>query len=146
MREPPVILRDAVLEACELLDALQAGLGLSDRMHAYAALQAVVHAARDGLPASSILRLAAGMPLFVGGITVRDWHPALDGQLQQGFRHRVAERLPLSFPVPAPRVAAGVLNVLARRVDAAALSSLQAASNDFMPLRPASNRPQSGQP
>ena len=95
MREPPVILRDAVLETCELLDAVQARLNLPDRLHAYAALQAVMHAAREGSPASSILRLAGGMPLFVGGITVCDWHPARDDEFPRGFRHRVAERWPL---------------------------------------------------
>lgn len=145
MRQPPAALRDAVSEACDLLDAVEARLDLPDRMHAYAALQAVLHAAREGLPASSTLRMAAGMPLFIGGLTVRDWYPVTAQGGPQTFEHRVAERLPLSFPLPAPETASGVLCALSRRMDARALASLQASANGFMPHPATSNRPQPGQ-
>ncbi|AZU04137.1 hypothetical protein X907_1605 [Glycocaulis alkaliphilus] len=146
MRQPPAVLRDAVSETCDLLDTVQARLGLSNRMHAYAALQAVLHAAREGLPASSTLRMAAGMPLFIGGLTVRDWYPAAPQSGPYTFERRVAERLPLSFPLSAPETASGVLFVLSRRMDPSALACLQASANGFMPHPAASNRPQSGQP
>ncbi|MCC5980673.1 MAG: DUF2267 domain-containing protein [Oceanicaulis sp.] len=146
MRQPPAVLRDAVSETCELLDAVQARLDLPDRMHAYAAMQAVLHAAREGLPASSTLRMAAGMPLFIGGLTVRDWHPATSQGGPNTFEHRVAERLPLSFPLAANDTASGVLFALSRQMDASALASLQASANGFMPYPAAPNRPQSGQP
>ena len=146
MREPPVILRDAVSETCDLLDAVQSQLGLPDRMHAYAAVQSVLHAAREGLPASSTLRMAAGMPLFIGGLTVRDWHPSAAHPDRQTFHHRVGERLPLNFPLPAAQTAAGVIAVLARCMDAAALSSLHASTRSFLSPPPAPNRPHPGQP
>ncbi len=146
MREPPVILRDAVFEACDLLDAICARLQLPDRMHAYAALQAVLHATREGLPASSTLRLAAGMPLFIGGLTVQDWQLNTGETGPDTFLHRVGDRLPLNFPVPAASTVTGVLAVLATRVDAGTLAGLQASTRGFLSSPHSPDRLPPGQP
>ncbi|MFN3834408.1 MAG: DUF2267 domain-containing protein [Glycocaulis sp.] len=142
MREPPVVLRDAVLETCSLLDEVRDGLGLRDRMQAYAAVRAVLHAMREGVPAISTLRIAAGMPLLAGGIAIEGWRPSPPGTQPPPFLDRAAEGLPLGFPAPADRAAACVLSALSARMEPDAVAGLSARVPGLLPppSRPGAGR------
>ncbi|WP_439633483.1 DUF2267 domain-containing protein [Glycocaulis sp.] len=129
MREPPFVLRDALLETCELLEAIRSELRLRDQMHAYAVLYAVLRAARQGMPAASALRMAAGMPLVTAGLAIQGWHTRVDAAPTGTFTDRVGDGLPLGFPVPAETCATGVLAALASRMEPDALASLRAGAS-----------------
>ncbi|TRO96176.1 DUF2267 domain-containing protein [Glycocaulis profundi] len=129
---PPVVLRDAMSESCDLLDDIRATLDLQDRMHAYAALRVLLHALRDRMAAETVLATAAGMPLMVSGIAVQGWTPRAPAP-RRPLMDDISDGLPLGFPVPPGPAAAAVMAALLARAAPQAAARLRVAAPDLSP-------------
>jgi uncharacterized protein (DUF2267 family) len=102
------------------LGRVQAMLPDTSRQDAYAALRAVLHALRDGLPMAAVLGLSAQMPMLLRGVLLEGWRPfpaLVEPPTLTAFRDAVAKQLPPTFGRSPEAVMTAVFAVLADRLD-----------------------------
>ena len=72
----PSIIEHSVEKTHIWLKEIAAELGDEDRLYAYRALRAVLHALRDRLTVDVAAKLAAQLPTLIRGIYYEDWDPS----------------------------------------------------------------------
>lgn len=103
-------------QANHWLNDLADRLGLANKEEAYNIFRAVLHVLRDRLPPDSAVALAAQLPLLLKGVFFDGWSlagkPVKMGEEEflDAVQRQVAE------PVDAPRVAVGVVRLLAEKL------------------------------
>lgn len=75
-KRTPDAFDSAVQKSNLWLKDVQAEARLADRIQAYSALRAVLHALRDCLPQGGALKLASHLPLLLKGVFFDGWKPA----------------------------------------------------------------------
>ena len=74
--DDPRIIELSVEKTHVWLKEIAQELGVEDRLYAYRALRAVLHALRDRVPVDVAAKLAAQLPTLIRGIYYEDWVPS----------------------------------------------------------------------
>ncbi|HYC05561.1 MAG TPA: DUF2267 domain-containing protein [Azospirillaceae bacterium] len=123
----------SVQDANVWLDDLGRVLGSDDERAIYAALRAVLHALRDGLPVDEAAKLARHMPVLMRGIYFDGWDPArqpLDIRDRIDLIQLVRAHLQ-PFPlIEAEDAATAVVQLLFRHLDPDDMAEVMAALPD----------------
>ena len=110
-----------------LLEIMQE-LGSTERIHAWHALAAVLHALRDRMPVAEGAHLSAQLPLLVRGLFFEGWRPAAPGRYRTraDLVARVRDDLSGCAPVDADAACDAVFSCLKRHVTAGELADVRA--------------------
>lgn len=133
--DDPSIIERSVEKTHIWLKELAEELGGSDRLYAYRALRAVLHALRDRLPVNTAAKLAAQLPTLIRGIYYEDWDPSRTPSPihdVDAFLERVARIGRMAGETEASLAVEAVARVLRRHVSAGEIDEVLAVLPDTL--------------
>jgi len=133
--DDPSIIERSVEKTHIWLKELAAELGGSDRVYAYRALRAVLHALRDRLPVDVAAKFAAQLPTLIRGIYYEDWDPSrtpLAIRDVDAFLQRVVEEGRMTGETEASLAVEAVAHILRRHLSAGEIGDVLAVLPDAL--------------
>ena len=133
--DDPSIIERSVEKTHIWLKELAGEFGGEDRMYAYRALRAVLHALRDRLPVDVAAKFAAQLPTLIRGIYYEDWDPSrtpLPIHDVDAFLERIVEEGRMAGETEASLAVEAVARVLRRHVSAGEIAELLAVLPDAL--------------
>jgi uncharacterized protein (DUF2267 family) len=133
--DDPSIIERSVEKTHIWLKELAEEFGGGDRVYAYRALRAVLHALRDRLPVEVAAKFAAQLPTLIRGIYYEDWDPSrtpLAIHDVDAFLERVVEEGRMAGETEASLAGEAVARVLRKHVSAGEIDDVLAVLPDAL--------------